>query len=227
MHQPPSQLEAWYQAFHDYRILFGLPECFRSERISAADDLLAAGLITNEERFEMGELTTAAYSFAVEATLTHRYCRTASYQVLRADTGTVHGSLHRGRLLLANVRALSDRHVSYDANGNLLMLQGEKPDGHIKGPRWTDAKGQVFDFVETGRYAYGGAYYEAIYDPITYRTLLDHLQLAIEAGNAALTAQLRHRLDAAAFAPCPICQDSFALREGCLSCNDQGFVRRP
>ncbi|MCY1355325.1 hypothetical protein D9M69_417410 [compost metagenome] len=189
-----------------------MPECFRSERARAADELLAAGLITHEERFEMGELIIAAYSFAVEATLTHRYCGTASYQVLHADTGAVHASLHRGCLLLADVHALSDRHVSYDANRMSILR--------------TYAKGQVFDLVETGRYANGGAYYEAIYDPITYRTLLDHLQLAIEVGNAALADPLRHRLDAAAFAPCPACHDSFAIREGCISCNAQGFVRR-
>lgn len=220
------ELAQWHAKLNSRRDLMSHPEEHRQFLTDGAQALLARGVITSDEWLELCDLVTGAYSFAIEQRAAELFHPASAYVVLD-QSGQQVGKGSRGILAFDAARD-APLQVKYGDGGTLQAFTGPAFNylsGSIQGLVLTMENGRRFTLVEVGRYLRGGEYVEAITDPDGYRLLLDMIETAQEAGDAARVRYLELRAEVSPFRVCPACRASFATLDECTRCGGLGFIR--
>ncbi|MDF3863446.1 hypothetical protein P3W53_03170 [Pseudomonas denitrificans (nom. rej.)] len=220
------ELAQWHARLNSRRDLISHPEEHRQALTDGAQDLLARGVVTNDEWLELCDLVTGAYSFAIEQRGSELFNESSRYEVFDSDWNKV-GTVTRSVLLFTG--ADWPLLIRYGEEGVLQAFSGSGYNflaGTIHGLGLRMESGRCFTLVEIGRYLRDGKFVEAITDPDSFRLILNAIEAAKEDGDQERTSYLCQRARISPFRICPACRDRFGSRDDCEQCSGLGFVER-
>ncbi|MFJ3259637.1 hypothetical protein ACIPK7_05240 [Pseudomonas sp. NPDC086581] len=222
-----AELAEWHALLNKRRELMISPDYHCRTLSEGARGMLARGVIDAGEWFELAELVTAAYSFAVEERASELFHPASQYLVQDQGLARV-GSCTRS-VLAFDADRRSPLSITHGEDGKLHAYGGPAfswLSGTIEGLTLVMENGRRFELVEVGRYIEGGVFVQTITDPESFRLLLDVIEHAQEDGAAVRAKHLQARAEVSVFCLCPACRDHFAKREECSRCEGRGFVDR-
>lgn len=155
--------------------------------------------------------------------MTTHYKPAARYELVRLADGAVVGEINQGVFDWAShdptgTTPYSGRLCRLDGVLTLLAHSGAVM-GAVAADLTLEANGGPYLLRQVPR----AAGRQSVDDPDVYRAWRDCATSLAEAGNDKGRLLLM-RVQAAAFDPCPVCNDHYGLAEGCAGCDGLGFV---
>ncbi|VVM80309.1 hypothetical protein PS682_02298 [Pseudomonas fluorescens] len=231
----PEQLQKawtakWRRILNNNDQRMSHPEAYRVMCHWETRDMFEAGVIDEMAKLDMDEQANAAYWHAVEelVTSTDEYQHGGHYDVLPHTGAECVGHIISNTYYSADGPGMDgfDGKVFGDSHGLRLVFRNGTEAWALKGLRLTAHTGELYDLVQTAQRV-NGVTYPVIDDPDCYRTLVDLAQIALETRDFDSYRKARPLLMCASFTQCATCLDRFGLREDCVSCAGDGFVRKP